>query len=53
MAAHPEEAKLFQTNWVKLNAVVTDELSKIVPPAVPTGGKRTKSSKKTRRTKRI
>ena len=52
MAAYPAEAATFQMNWTKLNAVVTDELSKISSPA-PTGGKRTKSSKKTKRTKRI
>lgn len=54
MAAYPAEAATFQMNWTKLNAVVTDELSKISsPPSAPTGGKRTKSSKKTKRTKRI
>lgn len=48
MSSHPDEAKLFYDNWKKLNAVVDSELSKIVPSA----GKRTKSSKRTRRHKR-
>ena len=47
MAAYPAEAKLFRDNWAKLNDVVQSELAKIV-----TGGKRTKSSKKTRRIKK-
>ena len=44
MASHPDEAKLFYTNWKKLNAVVDSELSKIVPSA----GKRTKTFKRRR-----
>jgi hypothetical protein len=44
MAAHPDEARLFQTNWRKLNAVVDSELVKITG----VGGKR-KTSKRTRR----
>ena len=48
MANHPAEAKLFHDNWKKLNVVVDSELSKIVP----TAGKRTKSSKRTRRNKK-
>lgn len=48
MAAHPDEAKLFYDNWKKLNAVVDSEFSAIVP----TAGKRTKQSKRTRRHKR-
>lgn len=49
MAAHPNEAMLFHTNWKKLNGVVEDELSKIVPSQ---GGKRTKTSKRRRHTKK-
>ena len=50
MSGHPEEARLFQTNWRKLNAVVDSELSKIVSPSsVDIGGRKRKMSKRTRR----
>lgn len=56
MSTHPAEAKLFYDNWKKLNTVVDSELSKIVSPQVAEpmpetdiGGKKRKSSKKTRR----
>jgi len=51
MATYPAEAKMFHDNWSRLNTVVEDELSKITRvPSV--AGKRTKSSKKTRRSNR-
>jgi hypothetical protein len=52
MAPYPEQAKMFHDNWNKLNTVVDSELSKITTAPPPVGGKRTKSSKKTRRNTR-
>lgn len=51
MASYPTEAKLFHDNWTKLNMVVESELSKITS-SPQQAGKRTKSSKKTRRHKK-
>ena len=58
MSTHPDEARLFQTNWKKLSAVVDSELDKIIPSQTPNlesdigGRKRTKQSKRTRRHKK-
>lgn len=50
MSGHPDEARIFQTNWKKLNSVVDSELSKIVsPPPTDVGGRKRKSSKRTKR----
>jgi hypothetical protein len=51
---HSAEAALFLQKWNRLDGVIKNSLAVPVEPVVtpPTAGKRTKSSKKTRRHKK-